>query len=517
MKLNRIMLQANPRHALAAVLALAFFCRSFIALHFSNFPAPDEIYQYFGQAHRLVFGHTVIPWEFEVGLRSWLIPLLLAGPMEAARLTGFAPWAGIDFIKLLTAALSMVVVLVAIDWGWKFHGLRGAMLCGIVAGLWPDLLVMAPHPQEDTLGAYVLIAALYLIEPWPAAPRQAAPRLATPQPAVIPRGRTLWRTALAGALLGLAFVLRNPLAPGIAVAGIALCRKDTGKWMAALGAGGTIFLLAGLLDWATWGVPFRSFIMNYTLNISEGVASFFGREGNLYYPKMLLEDWLWALPFAIGFGAAILPVTSMAAFAILLLYLATAHKEFRFLFPVIALLVPVAGIGLSRIAARLSRSACLIAAAILASGLALSISSRISVLQIAAAAQAEMTLYPWHPARVGITSWKMPSDLYFGSRTRLVAISNPHDLDGVDGLIMTPGSFPVPSRFHLLGCFKPPQELPEVLQEKAISARAIDPEFCAWHAKSYDRAIDPPSPDTLLLFPPQSRKYVLQDWSKDIP
>ena len=42
---------------------------------------PDETIQYLEQAHRIVFGYGVVPWEFRYFIRSWLIPLLLVPPM----------------------------------------------------------------------------------------------------------------------------------------------------------------------------------------------------------------------------------------------------------------------------------------------------------------------------------------------------------------------------------------------------------------------------------------------------
>ena len=42
----------------------------------------DETFQYFEQGHRLAFGSGVLPWEFQDGIRSWLLPGLLAGLMR---------------------------------------------------------------------------------------------------------------------------------------------------------------------------------------------------------------------------------------------------------------------------------------------------------------------------------------------------------------------------------------------------------------------------------------------------
>ncbi len=44
--------------------------------------APDELIQYLEQAHRIVFGYGVVPWEFREFIRSWLIPLMLVPPMQ---------------------------------------------------------------------------------------------------------------------------------------------------------------------------------------------------------------------------------------------------------------------------------------------------------------------------------------------------------------------------------------------------------------------------------------------------
>ena len=36
--------------------------------------------QYLEQAHRLVFGAGMVPWEYEQGVRPWVFPLLIAVP-----------------------------------------------------------------------------------------------------------------------------------------------------------------------------------------------------------------------------------------------------------------------------------------------------------------------------------------------------------------------------------------------------------------------------------------------------
>ena len=48
----------------------------------------DEIFQASEQAHRLVYGTGLVPWEFQLGVRSWLLPGIIAALMELARLVG---------------------------------------------------------------------------------------------------------------------------------------------------------------------------------------------------------------------------------------------------------------------------------------------------------------------------------------------------------------------------------------------------------------------------------------------
>ena len=46
----------------------------------------DEIFQTVEPAHRLVFGYGLVPWEFQLGMRFWLLPGTIAGLMEIARI-----------------------------------------------------------------------------------------------------------------------------------------------------------------------------------------------------------------------------------------------------------------------------------------------------------------------------------------------------------------------------------------------------------------------------------------------
>lgn len=471
---------------LSLILALAATIRVVTAFVFPNYIVADEVYQYLGQAHRLVFGHGAVPWEFRVGLRPWLIPGLLAGPMAVARLVDPAPAFGLAVVRVLLSFASLSVVAVATLWGERFEGRRGAWIAGLTAALWPDLWVMAPHPLESTLAAYALLPGLYLATPTDAAD-------------------SLRRVAAAAALLGLAFVLRNPLAPVVAIAGIGLCRRDRRRWIVGLAAGMAPFLLVGLLDWVTWGTPFRSFWLNLVLNGIDHVGDLFGRSGPATYPVLLFLDWRWTIPviaLALWRGAPRLKVATLMAGVVLLTYLPLGHKEFRFLFPMIALIVPVVGVGL----ARLSREVhpMLVGAVALAglSGMLGSPVFRAELSRFVPAARAERAAAALHPAVVASTMAVLPDDLYLGARTRLVYVRPGQRVAGADALIIPRGAKVDTRGYRRDRCFSAPFR-------SSILARAIPSAECLWIAPRPTGAIPGVPYGSFLSFPRIARRYTV--------
>ena len=68
----------------AAVFVAAFAARLLPVFVFPGINHPDEVFQTVEQAHRLVFGTGLVPWEFVYGTRSWVLPGTLAGLMMLA-------------------------------------------------------------------------------------------------------------------------------------------------------------------------------------------------------------------------------------------------------------------------------------------------------------------------------------------------------------------------------------------------------------------------------------------------
>ncbi len=316
------------------ILVLALTVRIVVALSFPNIIAPDEVFQFLEQAHRLVFGQGIVPWEFQVGLRSWLIPITLAAPMALAHMVFASPLAGLVFIRVLLVMASLPIVWTAAKWGDRFYGSQGMWIAGIFTALWPDLWLMAPHPLEEVFSADILVPAIYVVE-------------------TLGMRAPLRQISLVSFMLGWALAIRIQIAPAIAIAGIALCGRDIQRWRIGILAGAVPLLISGLLDWITWGEPFRSLWLNIYLNVFLGVAkNQFGANPTSYFIYMLGLDWLWTLPvmvFLCWRGSKILQVAGYSVVAIIITHSLIAHKEYRFIFPAIALAVPLAGVGLAEV------------------------------------------------------------------------------------------------------------------------------------------------------------------------
>jgi len=142
------------------VLALAL--RLLPVFVFPSIHYPDEIFQAVEQAHRLVYGTGLVPWEFVYGTRSWLLPSTIAWLMEFARIFGDGPDFYMPVIGIAFAALSASSALCAFLWGRRFYGLPGGIVAGAFAALWIDLVYFAPHPLSEVAAAHVLVIGAYL-------------------------------------------------------------------------------------------------------------------------------------------------------------------------------------------------------------------------------------------------------------------------------------------------------------------------------------------------------------------
>ncbi len=317
-----------PAAILIVAIVLRIVCYRTYAVHH-----PDELFQYLEQAHRIAFGYGIVPWEYRYGMRPWIVPLFLSGPMRLGN--AIAPGGDLHLIFAQGAAaiVGLVPVGAAYAIGARWSRWHGLVTMAVLA-VWYESVYFSLHVLTEmlALGAFLPAAAL------------------------LARDATKRRLLIAGFLLGLTVVVRVQYAPAVAVfALIAL----GGNWRAwpSLVAGGLIALaFAALVDVAMGQAPFGWAIENVRQNLVHSRAAGYGVDGPLAYWQALLGHWWWAMIpiFALMLPAiGRYPALFWAAIVNIGVHMLIGHKEYRFILLSTEVFILLAAIGSAELVKRL--------------------------------------------------------------------------------------------------------------------------------------------------------------------
>ena len=320
----------NPtRPWLIAVLLLALALRLYVIWTQTYLVYLDEIFQYFEQGHRLAFGSGIRPWEYFDGIRSWLLPGIIAGVMRVTDLFGDNPLLYVRAVKTGFAIVSLTVITIGFGYGLRRDGLRGAVITGLTCAVWFELIYYSGAVLNEVLAAHCALCAVYLGD-------TRGPR----------------RLMCAGALFGLAAYLRVQYAPAMLVAVLWQHRLawQRYKWL-ALGGLAVLLPLGGVLDTLTWGTPFQSVWLNVVRNTMQGVSSSWSTQPWQYYLEFEAEVWQVAIflgVFAV-LGARQAPSLALMAAVVLITHSLVPHKEYRFIYLALAAAPILIGLGMSTV------------------------------------------------------------------------------------------------------------------------------------------------------------------------
>ena len=293
-----------------------------------NVAHPDETFQYLEQAYRLVTGQGLIPWEYQVGARSWLLPWIITPAIAFAHLISPDPVVLRIIVASFLSILSTGTVIAAYRIGLVAGGRVHALFAGLLTAYWAEIVQLSPHMLADTISAITLIAALAF-----------GARLSRSTSREL-----LW----AGIMFGLTIIVRPQLGPACAVAGLIIAGLvPSRRWLIMASGVLAPIALLGLTDWLTWGSPFHSVLLYVRVN-SGGMADLYGTAPQGWYVANEAMIWGLALPVVIlgvVFGARRAPLPLAAALIVVATFSAVSHKEWRFIFPALPLLFAVGGIG----------------------------------------------------------------------------------------------------------------------------------------------------------------------------
>ena len=321
------MTRAKLVSAWVALVGFALALRISLAMGSPNIFFPDEIFQTLEPAHRLVFGYGVIPWEWRLGIRSWIFPAFLAGIMRSTAWMGLGSAGYLLGTVVVLSLISLVTIWFGYAWAKRASGTPAAIVAALACSFYFGLVYFAPKALTEVIAAHVMLPGLYLgIYGQKLGERR--------------------RLFLAGMLCMLAACLRIQLLPALVFAMVYFCYPRWRTRVPAVVAGASLpLLLFGAVDWATWSYPWQSFLRYYEENVVRGP----GKELTLAQP------WYWyVLVLLVLLGPAVLllfhgarrsPFLAIFCAIVVVSHSAIPHKEIRFIYPILAPAITLASMG----------------------------------------------------------------------------------------------------------------------------------------------------------------------------
>jgi GPI mannosyltransferase 3 len=301
--------------------------RILVAFATDNIYHPDELFQYLEQAHRVVFGYGYIPWEYRFGTRSWVLPGLISLLLLLCKILNFDyPGFYIPLVKVFLCVISVSLVFSSYVIGRNLGSEKAGRLACFLTCFWYELIYFAHKPLPDMLSAYLFAGAL----------------------ACIVVKMTHSNPLLFGFLAALSIVIRPQHLPAVAVLIIYAWLVYERKQLIKAGAAFLfIIIYAGCIDILTWGGFLISYYNNYLFNRVYGVSNYFGTEPFTWYIAALLisSAGILVAPLVFSFTKfhkVWLPLVCVST--MLLSYSLIPHKEYRFVFVVIPLLLIIVAI-----------------------------------------------------------------------------------------------------------------------------------------------------------------------------
>jgi phosphatidylinositol glycan class B len=306
-----------------AILGLALALRV-AASFWPSLHHPDELWQYLETTRHVRGDPWVQTWEAEAGIRSWLLPLIFAGPMALGDAIAPGSQLGVVFARLVCVAVALggVVAIGAL-------GARVSRAHGIVAlfaaAIWFELVYYGARTLSEPIATAALLGAAAL-------------------GARGGRRDIIW----AGLLLGLGVAVRFHFGPAAFVLALGIARLDLRHWGRLIAGGFAALLVSGLSELAMGATPLAWIYHNLHHNLLEGRAASFGVSPAWWYLQALWELWGFALPPLVGLavlGGRRYPVLLAAALVNLAVHSGIGHKELRFILLTDALILALAAIG----------------------------------------------------------------------------------------------------------------------------------------------------------------------------
>jgi hypothetical protein len=297
-----------------------------LAICFPNLFHPDEIFQTLEPAHRLAYGYGVVTWEWLDGVRSWVFPAFLAGVMRATDWAGPGSSGYLWGTTVVLSLISLSTIWFGYAWARRASGTQAAIIAAGACSIYFGLVYFAPKALNEVVATHLLLPGLYL--------GVYAEKIGEKK-----------RLFLAGLLCGLAAMLRIQLLPSVFFAVAYFCYPYWRRRIPVVLAGLSLPVLAfGLVDNVTWSYPWQSSIRYFQVNLIAGRGLGFEHMPWYWYLRALLI-LIGPAVLLLWHGARKSPFLAYFALAVVGSHSLIAHKEIRFIYPVLPVALTLASIG----------------------------------------------------------------------------------------------------------------------------------------------------------------------------
>jgi GPI mannosyltransferase 3 len=312
-------------HPLLAIVLIAAAIRLPLAV-WPNTHHPDEVYQYLEPAWRMLGHDSIVSWEWRYGMRGWLLPTLIAGPVAIGDWLVPGGMGAFILPRLVAAVASLSIVLSAWTYGARVSRTH-AVIAGFVTAIWFELFYFAPHFMGEPLATAMLLPAALLLT------------------SAAPSRRVL---AGAGALLALTVLFRFQYAPAVATLVVVACWRHWNRIFPVTIGGVAVLAVGAAADAAHGAIPFAWLVINVQQNLLLNRAADFGETPAITYVASFWFMWSIAIVPLMLFvvrGWRYAPELVWVAVVNIVFHSLIGHKEYRFIFLSVALLIIIAALG----------------------------------------------------------------------------------------------------------------------------------------------------------------------------
>tara|TARA_Y100000590_G_scaffold469336_1_gene656339 strand:+ start:871 stop:2256 length:1386 start_codon:yes stop_codon:yes gene_type:complete len=314
---------------------LALVIQVVTAFYSNGYNHPDEHFQVLEPAYGIVFDDWVASWEWERGIRSYILPVVFSWGIRVFKAIGFddpSMWS--FFFRLILGIQFLSVFFIFDRWGKKIQNPSASLwMFYFLIGNW----VFHYFTVRTLTGSIVM--------PWVVLGSYLSVFLENKNPK---------KAFFLGLLCGGLFLIRFQMALfGVGFFILMLIKKQYRNLLPFCLGVSLCLVLLGAVDVMTWGTPFHSMIEYFKFNILEKGASQFGEDPWHRYITALSR--FFTAPIAVlsiifvfyaGFKKrkeSLSIIIGMLPF--LIIHHLIAHKEDRFLLPVLPLWIWLACIG----------------------------------------------------------------------------------------------------------------------------------------------------------------------------